>query len=96
MCYILYIITMQKMCNLIGWNSKHMFDIFNYYRANADEMWNVRKLGGITFEPQTFMCRNRINQNQHLIVLKLDIVSINKILVTEFITVKVSQKLNVM
>ena len=33
---------------------------------------------------------------QHLIVLKLDSVSINKILVTKFVTVKVSQNLNVM
>ena len=33
---------------------------------------------------------------QHLIVLKLDSVSINKILVTKFVTVKVSQNLNLM
>ena len=38
------------------------------------------------------MCRYRVNQ--HRIVLKLDIVSINKILVTKFATVKVSQNLN--
>ena len=33
---------------------------------------------------------------QHLIVIKIDSVSINKILVTKFVTVKVSQNLNVM
>ena len=40
------------------------------------------------------MCRYRVNQ--HLIVINLDSVSINKILVTEFITVKVSQNINLM
>ena len=35
------------------------------------------------------MCRNRVKQ--HLIVLRLDSASINKILVTEFGTVKVLQ-----
>ena len=34
--------------------------------------------------------------NQHLIVLNIGSVSINKLLVTEFITVKVSQNLNLM
>ena len=34
--------------------------------------------------------------NQHLIVLNLGSVSINKVLVTEFNTVKVSQNLNLM
>ena len=35
-----------------------------------------------------YMCKYRLKQ--HLIVLKLDSVSINKILVTKFVTVKVS------
>ena len=34
--------------------------------------------------------------NQHLIVLNLDNITINKVLLTEFITVKVSQNLNLM
>ena len=38
------------------------------------------------------MCRYRINQ--HLIVLKLDNVSINKNIAPEFATEKVSQDLN--
>ena len=38
------------------------------------------------------MTRHRVNQ--HLIVLNLDTISINKILVTEFITVKVSTQRN--
>ena len=38
------------------------------------------------------MTRHRVNQ--HLIVLNLDSISINKILVTEFITVKVSTQRN--
>ena len=37
---------------------------------------------------------NRHRVNQHLIVLNLDSISINKILVTEFITVKVSTQRN--
>ena len=40
------------------------------------------------------MYRYRVNQD--LIVLNLYSVSINKILVTKFITAKLSQKLNVM
>ena len=39
---------------------------------------------------------SRYRVNQHLIILKLDSVSIKKILVTEFVTVKVSQNLNLM
>ena len=34
--------------------------------------------------------------NQHLIVLNLDNITINKVLLTEFTTVKVSQNLNLM
>ena len=40
------------------------------------------------------MCRYRVNQNT--IVKKLDIVSINKIEIEEFITVKASENLNLM
>ena len=40
------------------------------------------------------MCKHKLKQ--HLIVLKLDYVLINKILVTKFATVKVSQNLNLM
>ena len=41
------IVIMQNICNLIGWNSVHIFDIFNYYCANINGMWNAEKLGGI-------------------------------------------------
>ena len=41
------IVKMQNICNLIGWNSVHISDIFNCYRANINGMWNARKLGGI-------------------------------------------------
>ena len=41
------IVKVQNICNLIGWNSVHISDIFNYYRANINGMWNARKLGGI-------------------------------------------------
>ena len=46
------IVIMQNICNLIGWNSVHIFDIFNYYCANINGMWNAEKLGEIykTFE----------------------------------------------
>ena len=40
------------------------------------------------------MCKYRVKQ--HLIVLKLDSVSVNKTLAKKFVTVKVSQNLNVM
>ena len=43
---------------------------------------------------KVYMCRYRVNQ--HLIVLNLYSVPINKILVKEFITVKVSLNLNLM
>ena len=43
---------MQNICNLIGWNSVHIFDIFNCYRANINGTSNAGKLGEIqkTFE----------------------------------------------
>ena len=41
------IVKMQNIFNLIGWNSVHIFDIFNCYRANINGMWNARNLGGI-------------------------------------------------
>ena len=41
------ILIMQNICNLIGWNSVHVFDIFNYYRANINGMGNAEKLGRI-------------------------------------------------
>ena len=80
---------MQNVCNMIGWNSVHTFDFFNCYRANINGMWNTRKLGGTWY-------MYKYSVKQHLIVLKLDSVSINKILVTKFVTVKVSQNLNLM
>ena len=45
--YDYIIVKMQNICNLIGWNSVHIFDIFNCYRANINGMWNAGKLGGI-------------------------------------------------
>ena len=96
-----FIVKMQITCNLIGWNSVHISDIFNCYRANINGMWNARKRGGIykTFEfvlvkPKTYICRYRVNQ--HLIALNLDSVSINRNIAPEFATVKVSQDLNLM
>ena len=49
------IVIMQNICNLIGWNSMHIFDIFNYHHANITGMWNAEMLGGIykTFELTT-------------------------------------------
>ena len=46
------IFIMQSICNLIGWNRVHIFDILNYYRANINTAWNAEKLGEIykTFE----------------------------------------------
>ena len=46
------IVKVQNICNLIGWNSVHISDIFNCYRANINGMWNAGKRGGIykTFE----------------------------------------------
>ena len=41
------IVKVQNICNLIGWNSVHISDIFNCYRANINGMWNAGKLGGI-------------------------------------------------
>ena len=43
---------MQNICNLIGWKSVHISDIFNCHSANIKGTWNARKLGGIykTFE----------------------------------------------
>ena len=88
--------------NLIGWSSVHNSHIFNCYRANISGMWNARKRGGVykTFWvyanlKHTWYMRN-YRVKQHLIVLKLDSVSVNEILVTKFVTVKVSRTLNLM
>ena len=45
-------VKIENICNLIGCNSVHSFDIFNCYRANINGVWNAGKLGGIyeTFE----------------------------------------------
>ena len=32
-----FIVIMQNICNLIGWNSVHIFDIFNHYREISME-----------------------------------------------------------
>ena len=48
----------------------------------------------ISMECETYICRYNINQ--HLIALKLDSFSINKSTAPEFVTVKVSQGLNLM
>ena len=34
---------MQNICNLIGWNSVHISDIFNYYSENINGIWNAIK-----------------------------------------------------
>ena len=58
---------MQNICNLIGWNSVHISDIFNCYSANINGMWNARKWGGIykTFESiltqNIYVCIGYIN-----------------------------------
>ena len=36
MAFKWFIVKMQNICNLIGWNSVHMSDIFNRYRANIN------------------------------------------------------------
>ena len=41
---IITIVKMQNTCNLIGWNSVHIFDIFSCNRANINGMWNAGKL----------------------------------------------------
>ena len=38
------IVIMQNICNLIDWNNVHIFDVFNYYRTNINEMLNAEKL----------------------------------------------------
>ena len=41
------IVKVQNICNLIGWNSVHISDMFNCYRPNINGMWNAGKLDGI-------------------------------------------------
>ena len=49
---MLIIEKMQNICNLIGWNSLHISNIFNCYSTNINGMWDERKWGRIyqTFE----------------------------------------------
>ena len=101
--YITILLISQVMCLIVkmqnmffGYLKLHIPDVFNCDSAN---MWNTRKWGGIykTFEfilAQTCICRCRVNQ--YLIVLNLYSVSVSKVLVTEYITVKVSQNINLM
>ena len=101
--YITILLISQVMCLIVkmqnmffGYLKLHIPEVFNCDSAN---MWNTRKWGGIykTFEfilAQTCICRCRVNQ--YLIVLNLYSVSVSKVLVTEYITVKVSQNLNLM
>ena len=101
--YITILLISQVMCLIVkmqnmffGYLKLHIPDVFNCDSVN---MWNTRKWGGIykTFEfilAQTCICRCRVNQ--YLIVLNLYSVSVSKVLVTEYITVKVSQNLNLM
>ena len=42
-----FIVKMQNICDFIGWNSMHIFNMFNCYRANINGMWNAGKLGEI-------------------------------------------------
>ena len=53
------IVKMQNICNFIGWNSVHISDTFNCYRANINGMWNAGKLGGIY---KTFTIYNNLIQ----------------------------------
>ena len=46
-CYRILTVKMQNICNLIGWNSVHISNIFTYYRVNINGMWNARKESGI-------------------------------------------------
>ena len=89
-----FVVKIQNICNLTGWSRVHISDIFDYYRANINEMWNARKLGGIYKTLEPYICKYMVNQ--HLVLLYLYSVSINKILVTEFTTVRVSHNLNLM
>ena len=61
---------MQNICNLIGWKSVHISDIFKARWALQNNL-NL-------YKPKTCMCRYRLGQ--HLVVLNLYSVSINKIL----------------
>ena len=76
---------------------------FKWLLGVLDGCWSIRvvivKMQNIriTFEftlTGTYMYRDRVNQ--HLIVLKLDCALINEILVMKFVTVPVSQNLNLM
>ena len=40
-----FIIKMQNICNLVNWNSTHISETFNCYRANINGIQNARKLG---------------------------------------------------
>ena len=58
------------------------------YKAQESQAGYTKYLNSHKTKPYIFRCR----VNQHLIVLNLYSVSINKILVTEFMTVRVCQK----
>ena len=83
------IVKMQNICSLLGWNNVHNSDIFNHIQWNMKRKkvrWGYAKHLNLLL-PKPYNCRYRANQ--HLIVLNLDSVSINKIRATEFLTVKV-------
>ena len=91
---------MQNICNSNGCNRVHISDIFNCYRENINGMWNPRRnLQNIwiytNLKHKYYMCKYRVKQDLILNSSKVR-VSINKNLVTKFVTVKVSQNLNLM
>ena len=43
---IIIIVKTQNICNLSGWKSVRISDIFHCYSANINRMWNARNVGG--------------------------------------------------
>ena len=92
---------MKNICNLIDLQTACIFLIFLIAtvqisaecETQESEAGYTKHLTLYYFETY-IICSYRVNL--HLIVLNLYSVSINKIIVTEFITVKVSQNLNLM
>ena len=73
------IVKMQNICNLIGWNSVHIFDSFTVQISikceTQESQAGYRKHLNL-HQPKTYICWYRINR--HFIVLKLDSVLIGK------------------
>ena len=59
-----FIVKMQNACNLTGWNSLDISDVFNCYNASINVMWNAWKLSEICKKFEFILTYNKVMRNK--------------------------------